>query len=80
MNYSTIGELVDLLQKLKDANISFKLDHYLGDSISIIIAVPGERWEVDINRDGEVQIEIFRSQGELFDASMLDELFKNFAD
>jgi len=80
MRLSTIHELVHFLQSLKEASISFKLDHYLDDSISIIITVPGERWEVDINQEGEIQVEIFRSDGELFDASMIDELFRRFTD
>ena len=80
MRISTINELVHLLRKLKEANIYFELDHYLDDSISIKIAVPGEKWEVDIDREGEVQVEIFRSDGEIFDGTMIDDLFKKYTD
>ena len=80
MRISTISELVLFLQRLEESSISFKLARYLEDSVSIRIVVPGERWEVDINQEGEVQVEIFRSSGDIFDCTKLDELFRNFSD
>ncbi len=77
---STLADFIRLLNKFEDGKISFKLDKYLADSISIIIAIPGERWEVDINQKGEVQVEKFKSNGEIFEASMIDELLKDFSD
>jgi len=44
------------------------------------VAVPGERWEIELTADGTVQIEVFRSDGEISDASKLDDLFARFAD
>ena len=80
MTITTIGDFINLLNKLEIANISFKLDKYLGDAVSIIITVPGERWEVDIDRNGDVQLEVFRSDGEIFDASKFAEVFCRFSD
>jgi hypothetical protein len=36
---------------------------YREDGVSIIANVPGERWEIDVLEDGEVVVEIYKSQG-----------------
>ena len=43
------------------------------------VTIPGERWEIEFMADGEVEIEVFHSTGEIHDFSMIDELFKNEA-
>lgn len=48
------------------------------DDIMVEIAVPGERWEVEFFADGNVEVEKFVSQGEIFDEEELDKLFSDF--
>jgi len=44
------------------------------------IAVPGERWEVEFLVDGSIDVEIFRSSGDIMSADALDDLFARFSD
>jgi hypothetical protein len=80
MNISSIEHLVSILKEIESRKIHYTLQRYLDDSISLCVAVPGERWEIDINQFGEMQIEIFKSNGEIHDSEMLDDLFERFAD
>ena len=72
--------LLQFLRDLKAANIYFRLDHCRDDTILVDIAVPGERWEVEFFEDGLVDVEVFRSTGDLRDATALAELFEQNAD
>jgi hypothetical protein len=40
------------------------------------VTVPGERWEIEFMADGEVEIEIFKSDGEIHDDSIIEDLFE----
>jgi hypothetical protein len=44
------------------------------DAIAIEVTVPGERWEIEWLESGDIEIEIFRSSGEIFDDQALSEL------
>ena len=34
--------------------------------VMVEIAIPGERWEVEFEDDGSIEIEIFKGDGEIF--------------
>ncbi len=40
------------------------------------INVPGERWEVEFLQDEDVEIERFVGDGAIYEASILEELFR----
>ena len=67
-------KLLGFLQKLEDNDIYYRLNK-VRDSIMIEIAVPGERWEVEFMEDGDIQVEKFLTDGEIYDESALEELF-----
>jgi len=46
----------------------------------IDVAVPGERWEIEFMDDDTIQVEIFRSNGEIKGEAALEELFRKFSD
>ena len=66
--------LIDFLNKLEDNHIYYRLNK-VRDAILVEIAIPGERWEVEFLRSGEIEVEKFISNGELCNASALDALF-----
>jgi hypothetical protein len=43
------------------------------------VYAPGEHWEVEFMRDGSLEIERFRSPGEIYDDEALAELWRLFA-
>ena len=80
MNENAFDKLISFLNRLAAAKISYSLLHDREDMIMVIIAVPGERWEVEFGSDGKVEIERFISTGEIEYESTLGELFKRFSD
>ncbi len=48
----------------------------------VLIAVPGQRWEVEFFADGHIEIERFLStqEGVVSDARLLDTLLREFGD
>lgn len=42
--------------------------------------VPGERWEVEFFPDHMPEVEVFRSDGSIGDASLLERLFNEHGD
>ena len=83
-NMTYIWELIELLNKLEKHRIYYKLNKIRFDAIMIEIAVPGERWEVEFvterNNKCSVEIERFKSNGNICDEKELKELFVIFSD
>jgi hypothetical protein len=73
------ANLLMLLDRLNQAAISFDLTA-VREAVMVQIAVPGQRWEIEVMADGSMEIEKFTSNGHLFDSSELDVLFRDFAD
>ena len=83
-NMTYIWELIELLNKLEKHRIYYKLNKIRFDAIMIEIAVPGERWEVEFvterNNKCSVEIERFKSNGNICDEKELKKLFDIFSD
>jgi hypothetical protein len=43
------------------------------------VTVPGERWEIDLLRDGSIEIEVCKSDGTIHGEPRLEELFRRFS-
>lgn len=74
------GELLAFLDRLRESKIHFSLASHREGAIMIQITVPGERWEVEFLGDGSVEVERFRSDGQISDQSALETLFEQFAE
>ena len=74
-----LKELIDFLDKLEDVKLYYHLNK-IRDSILVEIAVPGERWEVEFMSDGEILIEKFLSNGQIFGKEEINLLFEKFSD
>ena len=71
-----MNKLLDFIEKLESDDIYYRLNK-VRDGVMVEIAVPGQRWEVEFMRDGEIQIEKFVTCGEILDESVLVELFSS---
>jgi len=74
------ANLLSFLNDLRSAKISYRLGHCRDEAILVEIAVPGERWEVEFFEDGSVEVEVFRSDGTIRDASALTDLLAKHTD
>ena len=61
MKNNGFERLVAFLNKLEKRGISYTLAHHRDEAIMVIVAVPGERWEVEFLGDGAVEVERFTS-------------------
>jgi hypothetical protein len=76
---ATIADVLAILRRLEAARIHYRLEQTRDDAIAIEVAVPGERWEIEFLGTGEVESEIFRSNGEILGAQALDDLYARFS-
>lgn len=72
--------LLKFISRLEESNMYYTLEHNRDDTIVVVVSVPGERWEVEFYSDGNVEIEIFKSQGEIKDREEIERLFKEFGE
>jgi hypothetical protein len=75
-----LKRILELLNRLDAAKIHFRLARNQEEAISIEVAVPGQRWEIDCYANGRIDVEVFKSDGSIRDASAIDELFRDFSD
>jgi hypothetical protein len=61
----SLQQLLDFLCRLEKSKIPFRLEHNRNESIMVLIAVPGERWEVEFFADGEIEVETFVGGNEI---------------
>src|SRR6185312_15439227 len=74
------AQLLPFLNELRKATIHHHLSQFRDDAIMVEVAVPGERWELEFLDDGTVEVEVFRSDGTIRDASALEALIRQHAD
>ncbi|WP_437981240.1 hypothetical protein [Sorangium sp. So ce117] len=70
-----MNELLSFLQRLHAGHLSYTLAHNRDESIMVLVAVPGERWEVEFFSDGSVEVEVFTSNGKILAGDALAGLF-----
>ena len=69
------GRLLDLLNRLDAAHVSYALGHTRPESVMVDISLPGWRWEVEFMVEGSIEIERYRSvSGVDDDPQLLEEL------
>ena len=60
---NSMTKLLDFLTQLKEHTIHYTLEHNREEAMMVLIATPGERWEVEFFADNHVEVEVFRSPG-----------------
>lgn len=70
-----MNPLFDLLGKLDDAKIHYTLSRHRSDTVLVSVAVVGMRIEIDVFRDGHLEVCVFSgSEGEVDGLDLLDEI------
>lgn len=72
---SDLSELTDLLDRLDAAEIQYTLASVSEGAIEVGIDVPGEHWKVEFMDDGDIEVEIYKGDGQVFDYSIVEDLF-----
>jgi hypothetical protein len=71
-----LSALTKFLDRLDEADMHYTLTSERENAIMVGVTVPGQRWEIEFDSDGEIEVEIFKSNGEIHDEEMLEELFE----
>jgi hypothetical protein len=74
MKANGFDRLILFLQNLEKQAIDYSLGHHRDEAVMVIVAVPGERWEIEFLSDGSVEVEKFVSNGEIAGEETLSEL------
>ncbi len=77
---SVFDQLMAFLSDLEQAGIRYTLAHHRDEALMVIVAVPGERWEIEFLADGTIEVERFTSSGEIYGAEALSELFARYTE
>ncbi len=80
MNGTGFNKLVGFLSQLEHQNIHYTLAHHRDEAIMVLVAIPGERWEIEFFNDGLVEVERFISRGNLVSEEVFSELFAAYAE
>jgi hypothetical protein len=78
MKDQVFSKLTAFLDDLERRQIGYHLAHYRDEAVMVLVALPGERWEIEFLADGSVEIEKFMSSGEVHGENVLNELFARY--
>ena len=73
-------DIYAFVNKLKESKIFFELSAVRDGYLMVNISVPGQRWEVEFSEDGSIEVEVFKSDGNILGENALDELLRKFRD
>jgi len=79
MSKAPFDKLTTFLKQLEKARLYYTLASHRDDTIMALVTVPGERWEIEFFGDGSVEVERFRSNGEIGGEESLQELLTAYA-
>jgi hypothetical protein len=74
------AKLMEIIRALEAARIHFTVTYHRYDGVSIQATVPGERWEIDVLEDGEVDFERFASTGGVTGEAEMKDAVARFAE
>jgi hypothetical protein len=73
-------QLYQILAKLDAAKIYYTLDKTREETVMILAQVPGRHYEIEVFADGQIEVEIYRSSGDIGGQELVDELVRDFSD
>ena len=72
---SKLSKLTDFLDRLDASDMHYTITSIKEGAVLVGITVPEQRWEVEFFKDGDVEVEVFKSDGEIGDMKTVEELF-----
>ncbi len=75
-----LSELTSFLNRLDSSAIHYTLSSVRDHAILVGVSVPGERWEIEFMAEGQIEIEVFKSDGTIRDCSVIEELFRQHSE
>jgi len=73
MTDEPLAQALGLVERLDAANIWYRLTVVRG-ALMVEAVVPGEHWEIEFFPDGHIEVERFRSDGEILGPEAIERL------
>jgi hypothetical protein len=73
-------QLYQILARLDAAKIYYTLDRSRDETVMILAQVPGRHYEIEVLADGQIEVEVYKSDGEVGGQELVDELLRDFSD
>jgi len=73
-------QLYQILAKLDAAKIYYTLDKTRDETVMILAQVPGRHYEIEVSTDGQIEVEVYKSAGDIGGQELVDELLRDFSD
>jgi len=74
---SKLSKLTKFLDRLDEAGLHYTLSSVTEDALIVAVRNGEERWELEFSGNGDIEVEVFRSDGEIGDESVIEELFES---
>ncbi len=75
---NNLQAFLDFLTKIEGSKISYRIEHNRDEALMVLIAVPGERWEVEFFGDRRIELECFTNSSRVT-GTTIDELLSRLA-
>ena len=72
--------LYRILAELEAAKIHFTLTRVRDETVMIEAHVPGRHYEIEVFADGQIEVEVYKSTGNIGGQELVDELLRDFSD
>lgn len=70
----------NLSERLKSRSIWHEINICRHDGVTVVCHAPGEYWEIDFLEGGGIDVEVYRSTGDLQTESAIEDLIANFGE
>lgn len=70
-------KILSFIAELDTRTATYRMSVVRPEAILVEVAVPGERWEVEFFDNGNVEVERFRSSGDITSGEDLSELWES---
>ena len=72
--------LYRILAQLESAKIYFTLTRTRDETVMILAQVPGRHYEIEVFADGEIEVEVYKSDGQIGGQELVDDLLRDYAE
>ena len=74
---SDLSELTNLRDRLDAAEIQYTLASVSEGAIVVALDETDEHWTEEFMDDGDIEVEIFKGDGQIFDYGIIEDLFES---
>jgi hypothetical protein len=66
MKADLFNKFLTFLNQLEQQKINYQISHHRDEAVMITVALVGERWEIEFLENGEIEVEKFISNGDIY--------------